>query len=135
MNRPRCCAISEILWSHSRLPEISKFKKSEMATLSLLHKPFWCCNLMIIVFLKMCILNVIGTVDFSMFDLAICLVLNLGVQSFYRYQTSSMFRRAYAFRGWNWYHFLLHFKLSLSVLIITAIKISKIVINKHGDNK
>ena len=35
---------------------------------------------MIIVFLKMCILNVIGTVDFSMFDLAICfLVLNLGV--------------------------------------------------------
>ena len=34
VNHSRCCAIAEILWSCSRLPEISKFLKSEMATLS-----------------------------------------------------------------------------------------------------
>ena len=37
VNHSRCCAIAEILWSRSRLPEISKFYKSETATLSQLH--------------------------------------------------------------------------------------------------
>ena len=34
VNHSCCCAIAEILWSRSRLLEISKFKKSETATLS-----------------------------------------------------------------------------------------------------
>ena len=35
VNHSRCCAIAMILWSRSRLPEISKLKKkSETVTLS-----------------------------------------------------------------------------------------------------
>ena len=33
LNHSRCCAIAETLWSRSRLSEISKFLKSETATL------------------------------------------------------------------------------------------------------